>query len=33
MQAIAMHPDASPVLRDICAAFHGAWTSAEEQVH
>jgi hypothetical protein len=43
MQALALHPDAAPVLRDICAALHGAWTNAcegaaptatgEEQVH
>jgi hypothetical protein len=43
MQALALHPDAAPVLRDICAALHGAWASAcapaadaragEEQVH
>jgi hypothetical protein len=30
MQAIALHPEASPVLRDICAGLHGAWTSASE---
>ena len=30
MQAIALHPDASPVLRDICAGLHGAWASAGE---
>ena len=43
MQALALHPDAAPVLRDICAALHGSWASAcaptgdaragEEQVH
>jgi hypothetical protein len=36
LQALALHPDAAPVLRDICAALHGAWTSAGadgEQIH
>ena len=36
MQALALHPDAAPVLRDVCAALHGAWTNAcaaGEQVH
>ncbi len=28
MQCLATHPDAEPVLRDICAALHGAWSSA-----
>ena len=28
MQAIALHPDAAPVLRDICAGLHGAWAQA-----
>lgn len=28
MQCLATHPDAAPVLRDICAALHGAWCSA-----
>jgi len=31
MQALALHPDAAPVLRDICAALHGAWTNACER--
>ena len=30
MQAIALHPDAAPVLRDVCAALHGSWTLACE---
>jgi hypothetical protein len=36
MQALALHPDAAPVLRDICAALHGAWTDATadgQQMH
>jgi hypothetical protein len=33
MQALALHPDAAPVLRDVCAALHGAWTPAEERLH
>ena len=41
MQALALHPDAPPVLRDVCAALHGAWAgagdnaarAAGEQVH
>lgn len=28
MQCLASHPDAAPVLRDICAALHGAWSRA-----
>ena len=26
MQCLATHPDASPVLRDICASLHGPWS-------
>lgn len=25
MQCLATHPDAAPVIRDICASLHGAW--------
>lgn len=25
MQCLALHPDAAPVLRDVCAALHGPW--------
>ena len=28
MQCLALHPDAAPVLRDICASLHGAWAAA-----
>jgi hypothetical protein len=28
MQCLAAHPDASPVVRDICAGLHGAWQQA-----
>jgi hypothetical protein len=28
MQCLAMHPDASPVIRDICAGLQGAWQQA-----
>jgi hypothetical protein len=28
MQSICVHPDAPPVLRDICAALHGPWLEA-----
>jgi hypothetical protein len=28
MQALALHPDAAPVLRDICAGLHGVWAHA-----
>ena len=28
MQALALHPDAAPVLREICAGLHGAWANA-----
>jgi hypothetical protein len=27
LQCLALHPDASPVLRDICASLHGAWST------
>jgi len=43
MQALALHPDADPVLRDVCAGLHGVWVHAcesamegaagEKQVH
>ena len=26
MQCLASHPGAAPVVRDICAALHGAWS-------
>lgn len=28
MQCLATHPDAAPVVRDVCAALHGAWSEA-----
>lgn len=28
MQCLATHPDATPVIRDICAGLHGAWADA-----
>ncbi len=28
MQCLAAHPDAAPVLREICATLHGAWSRA-----
>lgn len=28
MQWLATHPDAAPVVRDICASLHGAWSEA-----
>jgi hypothetical protein len=28
MQCLASHPEAPDVLRDICAALHGAWAQA-----
>ena len=28
MQCLASHPDASPLVRDICASLHGAWQEA-----
>ena len=28
MQCLAVHPEAGPVLRDICASLHGAWARA-----
>jgi hypothetical protein len=32
MQCLALHPNAAPVLRDTCAALHGAWTRAAESM-
>ena len=26
LQCLSLHPDAPPVLRDTCAALHGAWS-------
>jgi hypothetical protein len=26
MQCLAAHPHAGPVIRDTCAALHGAWS-------
>ena len=26
LQCLAAHPNADPVVRDICASLHGAWT-------
>ena len=28
LQCLALHPDAPPVLRDICAGLHGSWSEA-----
>ncbi len=28
LQCLATHPDASQVVRDICAGMHGAWHQA-----
>lgn len=28
MQCLALHPDAAPALRDVCAALHGPWSQA-----
>jgi hypothetical protein len=28
MQCLAAHPDAAPVLRDICSSLHGSWSEA-----
>ena len=28
LQCLALHPDAAPVIRDVCAAVHGAWSDA-----
>ncbi len=30
MQCLALHPDAAPVVRDICASLHGAWQEAAQ---
>lgn len=28
MQCLASHPHAAPVVREICAGMHGAWSNA-----
>jgi hypothetical protein len=28
MQCLAVHPDAAPAVRDICASLHGSWGEA-----
>jgi len=28
MQCLALHPDAAPLVRDICASLHGTWARA-----
>jgi hypothetical protein len=28
MQCLAMHPEAAPVVREICAGLHAAWHQA-----
>lgn len=28
MQCLALHPDAAPVLRDVCASLQGPWSEA-----
>jgi hypothetical protein len=28
MQCLAAHPEAAPVLREICAGLHGGWAEA-----
>jgi hypothetical protein len=35
MRAVALHPDAPAVLRDICAGLHGVWAQGceREPVH
>jgi hypothetical protein len=31
MQCLSLHADAAPVLRDICAALHGAWQQTADR--
>lgn len=30
LQYLASHPDAPPVLRDMCAALHGSWSETAQ---
>lgn len=30
LQCLCAHPEVDPVIRDICASVHGAWTRAAE---
>jgi hypothetical protein len=31
LHCLASHPDAAPLVRDICAGLHGAWRQAAAQ--
>jgi hypothetical protein len=31
MQCLSLRADAAPVLRDICAALHGAWQQTADR--
>jgi|CXWL01.1.fsa_nt_gi hypothetical protein len=33
MQCLAAHPEASPLVRDICAGLHGDWQQAAAAGH
>ena len=34
MQCLALHPDAPPIVRDVCASLHGPWAdAANAQAH
>ena len=36
LQALAVHPDAAPVLRDICTGLSGVWSErpfADKTIH
>ncbi len=27
LQCLALHPDAAPIVRDMCASLHGTWAT------
>jgi len=31
LQCLALHPQAQPVVRDICASLHGTWAAEAER--
>ena len=33
MGALALHPQADPVVREVCAGLHGAWKQAAQAFH
>jgi len=30
LQCLALHPEAAPIVRDVCASMHGAWQATAD---